>query len=313
MTTTLALQTALTMTVPGQDVARADESGRRHSPAAHNFQVTQNRDAGGPTVVGSLSWAIAGVNDSAPGDVNTITFRLAAGQTIRVTKALAAIRKPVAVDGWSQNQGAAGVAVEISGDGLASDGLTFDTGGCSLRGVAINGFGGYGAVLNNSEGTANTVENCFVGTDLRGTAGAGNGGGILVRGPGNTIGKPRSGCVISGNAGDGITITGPAAREVVVRNCFIGLDKAGLAPLPNAGNGVAVTGGAANCTVGGNTADDINVITGNMGNGITLNGDHNLAAANYVGTTKDGTGGFGNGKDGISAGGSGNAVGGARP
>jgi WD40 repeat protein len=284
-------------------------SGARRAPAANVFPVTRNRDAGAPTVVGSLSWAVAGVNASAPGDTNTITFRLAAGPTIRVTKPLAAIRRAVTVDGWSQNKGTVGVAVEIAGGGLAGDGLTFSTGGCCLRGVAVNGFGGYGVVLNNGEGTSNAVENCYVGTDLRGTALAGNGGGILVRGPGNTIGKPRSCCVISGNAGNGITITGPAARGVVVRSCFIGLDKTGLAPLPNAGDGVAVTGGAGGCTIGGNTADDTNVITANMGNGITLDGDNNLAAADYVGTTKDGTGGFGNGKNGASVGGSGNAIG----
>jgi parallel beta-helix repeat protein len=294
MRTAIALLTVLALTVPAWD-------GERGRTAANTFSVTRDRDTGDPTVPGSLSWAIAGVNASAPGAVNAITFHLAAGRTIRVTKPLAAMRKPVTVDGWSQSGGAMGVAVEITGGGLDGDGLTFETGGCCLRGVAVNGFGGYGVVLNNGAGTSNTVENCYVGTDLDGTAaGPGNGGGILVRGPGNTIGNPLSCCVIAGNSGDGITITGAAARGVVVQSCFIGVDGTGLAALPNAGHGLAVTGGAGDCTIGGACDLAGNVISGNGRFGVRLSdSDGNRLLSNYIGPAADGVTLMGNGVGGV--------------
>src|SRR5437016_4397327 len=91
--TSLAFLTILLLTASGQDAARGEKpwTAAKAPPAANNFQVTQNRDAGDPIVAGSLSWAVAGVNDSAPGAANTITFNLVAGPTISVTKPLAAI------------------------------------------------------------------------------------------------------------------------------------------------------------------------------------------------------------------------------
>jgi hypothetical protein len=303
MATTAGLLTILAITAPAGDAAQAEKPGQaaKAPPAANTFQVTRNGDAGAPAVVGSLSWAIAGVNGSAPATANTISFHLAAGPTIRVTKPLAAITKPVTVDGWSQNKDRPGVAVVISGDGLAGNGLTFDTGGCCLRGVAVTRFGGYGIVLNNGAGAGSLVEGCTIGTDLTGTAaGLGNGGGILVRGPANIIGKPRSGCLIAGNAGDGITITGPAAQRVVVQGCLIGVDRTGLAALPNTEQGIAVVKGAGNCTLGGKQARSGNIISGNGGYGVYLHtSDGNQLLSNLIGPGEDGTTLIGNGRGGV--------------
>jgi hypothetical protein len=122
----------------------------------------------------------------------------------------------------------------------------------------------------------------------------------MIQGDNNVIGGDRSrgrgpvgeGNLISGNGGSGISISG--ANNVIVGN-LVGTDLSGTKAFGNAYIGVFVTGGANN-RIGGPDPRDRNIVTGNVFNGITINGPGtgNLVIGNYVGTDITGTIGLGN-------------------
>jgi hypothetical protein len=94
--------------------------------------------------------------------------------------------------------------------GSDGDGL-----GVAAEGNVISGNGGPGVYISDAGTNNNVVAGNFIGTDRYGTAGLGNGGGVLVwRGPqGNCIGTngdgaadPAEANVISGNTDFGVAI-----------------------------------------------------------------------------------------------------------
>lgn len=96
--------------------------------------------------------------------------------------------------------------------------------------------------------------------------------------------------VISGNAGTGITVTGnqfgDGDRNVILRN-FIGTDVDGTGHWGNGEHGVWIQGASENTIVD-------NVISGNGGSGVVLNGalwwtQMNTVQRNRIGTDTDGT------------------------
>ena len=121
-------------------------------------------------------------------------------------------------------------------------------------------------------------------TDVTGTLARPNTfGGIQVQGSSrNTIGGtvPAARNLISGNQQRGVLIanadnlfglTAPSNNNLVAGN-LIGTNAAGTAALANQGNGVLISSGASANTVGGLTASSRNVISGNTGVGVGLNG-----------------------------------------
>src|SRR5262249_42882637 len=109
--------------------------------------------------------------------------------------------------------------------------------------------------------------------------------------------------VISGNAGDGITLDG--ASETLVTGNWIGTTADGTGKLANGGSGVALINGANSNTIG-STSDPESFalpahslpLTGNLisGNGFAglwvrdSSTSENLIAGNYIGTNLAGTG-----------------------
>ena len=89
---------------------------------------------------------------------------------------------------------------------------------------------------------------------------------------GTTIGGATAGerNVISGNDEDGVILFDAAANNKVAGN-YIGTDKNGTAPLGNTGDGVHINN-APNNTVGGTTSMARNVISGNHGSGVGIEG-----------------------------------------
>src|SRR6185369_10626560 len=133
---------------------------------------------------------------------------------------------------------------------------------------------------------------------------------------GNFVGgeSPEDRNVISGAVGAGVSLE---TRANTVLGNFIGTDAGGSSPLPNA-TGVLV-GGAEN-SIGGLTAAERNVVSGNGNRGISIGsvlGDssamENVVAGNFVGTDAAGTGALGNGGSGIGVYGPENVVGGTEP
>src|SRR5262249_33130247 len=133
---------------------------------------------------------------------------------------------------------------------------------------------------------------------------------------------PGAANVISGNSQDGILISGALlaafgskSNQVQVQGNLIGTDVTGNFALPNAGNGVQIAAGANGNTIGGDSSDAGNVISGNGGEGVLISGTgtkNNQVIGNFIGTDPSGTFAVGNSDGvGIAAGASNNTVGGA--
>jgi hypothetical protein len=132
------------------------------------------------------------------------------------------------------------------------------------------------------------VQGNRIGTDVSGTQPLGNGTGVFADSSDNLLGGTEAGAgnLISGNAGDGITLSGAGTTRNLVQGNTIGADVSGTAPLGNGGNGVALTGGAHDNTVGGVAPRAGNVIAFNGNDGVLVDGGsgntilHDLIFAN---------------------------------
>jgi hypothetical protein len=105
--------------------------------------------------------------------------------------------------------------------------------------------------------------------------------------------------VISGNAQNGIWMTGGAAFNAVQGN-YIGTDATGAADLGNGHSGLWLEGATDN-TIGGTGFGEENVISGNQlaGVAVTGGGARNLVRANRIGLNAAGTTAMGNSGDGV--------------
>ena len=117
--------------------------------------------------------------------------------------------------------------------------------------------------------------------------------GILIAGSSNnTIGGITSaaGNVISGNSVDGIEISGTGTTGNIVAGNLIGTDLTGTQAVANS-VGVKIDSGASANTIGGTSDGEGNLISGNQGDGVQLNGTStadNLVAGNQIGTDTTG-------------------------
>jgi hypothetical protein len=149
-----------------------------------------------------------------------------------------------------------GAALPNGGDGVLIDGAAHGNtiGGTVASVIPQNTFSGnlgYGLVITGSAHD-NKVFDSFIGTDVLGITALGNGdGGVLVSGQayGNSIGNTSRAPVnlISGNAGNGVTLSAGTILNLVIHN-YIGLGRLRLA-LPNSGEPV-VDSGLANLVIG---------------------------------------------------------------
>ncbi|HEX9872014.1 MAG TPA: CSLREA domain-containing protein, partial [Candidatus Tectomicrobia bacterium] len=151
----------------------------------------------------------------------------------------------------------------------------------------------------------NVVQGNFIGTDVTGTIALGNSqhGVSIVNSASNIIGGTAAGAgnVISGNGLDGVLISGGGATGNVVEGNFIGTDLSGTADLGNGFNGLHIIESPSN-TVGGTTAAARNVISGNSGEGVRIDGTGatgNVVQGNYIGTDVSGTADLGNTLSGV--------------
>lgn len=167
-----------------------------------------------------------------------------------------------------------------------------------------------GVEISEAGTDQNTVSGNFIGTDITGNAALGNAEyGILVQaGAQNTVIGAVSpipgrsgGNVISGNAFDGVRITYSTSQGTHLLGNLIGLNASGEAALANGGSGV-VMAGAVLTTIGGDTTDSRNVISGNGLHGIEISGagaQHNEVAGNFIGLGASGAASVPNGGSGV--------------
>ena len=133
----------------------------------------------------------------------------------------------------------------------------------------------------------NVVKGNFIGLNPGGDTPIGNFYGVRIafNGQGNTIGGSTAAerNVISGNQ-FGIYIQ--LSHSNVVKGNFIGLNPAGDTRLANS-VGVRIDADAQGNTIGGSTTGERNVISGNSGGGVQIDGvgtDNNMVKGNFIGT-----------------------------
>ena len=272
---------------------------------AVTFTVNTTNDADDGVCDGthcSLREAIDDAN--ALGGLDGIAFNIigAGPHTIAPTSALPTITGPTTIDGRTEPDYTAPTpVVELSGQNAGSaNGLTVTGGGSTVAGLAVNRWTQAGILLANANG--NTVFRNRIGTDPAGTTDLGNGNGVeILLSGGNQIGLNAAGegNVISGN-GRGVQISGNSATSNQVQNNLIGVDAPGTADLGNANEGVYVTNAPAN-EIGGTTAGERNVISGNDAYGIRIDGTQtgNVISGNWIGINAAGTAAVANGSHGV--------------
>jgi len=208
--------------------------------------------------------------------------------------------------------------LRFGGCGVSVGGWHSVIGGDRTQGTGPTGQGnvlsGNGAGVNLG-GPYNTVIGNFIGTDASGTVALGNGTGVAVGAPYNRIGgeKPGERNIISGNQQKGVDILGEGVVGNVVAGNYVGTDISGMHALGNPRGGVIIECGASGNTVGGTTPGERNLISGN-GTGVVVSDrgtTHNTVIGNFIGTDANGTAPLGN-LTGILCGPEFNRIGGTR-
>ncbi len=295
---------AITATATNNTTNDTSEFSACVSATRPQISVTNMNNTG----AGSLRQAIIDANTNA--DVQTIVFNIpgAGPHTFSPATALPDVLDPTIIDGSTEPDfavGAPSVVLNGTSAGAASNGLRLTGGGSTVRGLVINRFGQAGVLIETVGG--NTVEGCLIGTNAAGTAAQGNAQGVFIdNASNNTVGGSTASArnVISGHTGTngvGVLISGLNATGNTVRGNFIGTNAAGTAAVPNNSAGVHLNDAPSNI-VGGTGAGEGNVISGNLDNGVRLEGTQatgNNVLGNFIGTDATGIAALGNTNEGV--------------
>src|SRR3989344_2036589 len=163
----------------------------------------------------------------------------------------------------------------------------------------ISGNNSSGVYLYGTNTDSNEVKGNYIGTDANGTADLGNTlpGVYIIGGKYNLIGGAAAGerNIISGNNNFGVCIANTNTDSNEVKGNYIGTDVNGTADLGNTTNGIYIAAGALFNVIGGATAGERNIISGNDSSGIYIsNTNSNEVTGNYIGTDVNGTADLGN-------------------
>ena len=191
-----------------------------------------------------------------------------------------------AISDANGNGGADSIVFNIAGAGVHTINLTSTldtiTGPVTIDGTTQAGFSGTPLIQLNG-------------------AGAGAASGLSITGGSSTI----RGLIISGFTRDGILLNGSSGN--IIAGNYIGTNAAGTAAAANTTSGSSYAGvriqDSTNNTIGGTSAADRNVISGNTYVGILVTGAstaNNLIQGNYVGVDVNGNTALSNGYDAIS-------------
>lgn len=196
----------------------------------------------------------------------------------------------------NSHAGADTIAFNIPGGGLQTIALTTELPAITSP-VTIDGYTQPGSTANTVAGGDNAV----LLIELDGTNAGANANGLTL-GPGSA-GSVIKGLVINRFPGNGILIQSDG--NTIAGN-FVGTNASGTAALGNSLDGISVQ--ASSNTIGGTTAAERNVISGNGRHGIALGGgsaagaaQNNQVQTNFIGTAATGTQLVGNGGDGVYA------------
>jgi hypothetical protein len=166
--------------------------------------------------------------------------------------------------------------------------------GTAAASSVISGNGGYGVLITDDGTTANQITNNSIGVNAGGTVARPNdSGGVRIRdnAQSNNIGGASAGNVIAGNGGYGVSFgrTIGGYKDIMsntVAGNLIGLNASGTTAAPNASGGVLIDNGTRNNRIGGSSAAERNVISGNGGPGVVISGTEtfsNTVTGNIIG------------------------------
>ena len=141
-----------------------------------------------------------------------------------------------------------------------------------------------------------TTQPGFAGTpiiELRGDSAGAGASGLTTSASGSTI----RGFVINGFDDLGIRLDGTGGNTIVGN--YVGTDATGTLALGNGSTGIEVN--SPDNIIGGTTANDRNLVSGNAADGISFNtgADDSFVWGNYIGTDITGTASLGNGGEGV--------------
>lgn len=229
----------------------------------------------------------------------TIVFVALTGvPSIQPESALPYLSAPITIDGTT----AGGGLVELDGSLAGSSwGLDLEADGNVIKGLVINRFSLSGIYVESNN---NLIEGNRIGTSVDGTADMGNGGyGVEVSGfAGAAVGNTIRNNLISGNGDAGIWIYGDYASGTIVEGNYVGTDVTGSVAMGNDHGGVSVNAGATSNRIGGTTAAQRNIISGNAYVEVTIDGaatTGTVIQGNYIGTDVTGNNAFPDADDGV--------------
>lgn len=174
-------------------------------------------------------------------------------------------------------------------------------------GIAPTGEGNPNLISGNTyeglfiaDSNHNYIAGNYIGTNQSGTGAIPNLYGIRITSGASTniIGTNGDGTadsaegnVISGNEYGGIDISDQNSNNNVIAGNFIGTNFDGTTSLGNGGSGITVSGDYNRIGTNGDGVSDsleVNIVSGNMTNGITIDSAGNLVSGNFIGTDKTG-------------------------
>ncbi len=175
--------------------------------------------------------------------------------------------------------------------GVNADGAVLTDIGSDARNVISGNTQSGIDIAGDSRGT---YADNFIGVDATGNVALANSVGIFVHttsGQQQIIGATGAANrnIISGNSNTGIIVRGATSIATIVNN-YIGLGTNGTTDVGNTLNGVLIDSSSTDNTIGGTTAGEGNVISGN-GGGVRIEsaGITNTIAGNIIGLAADGT------------------------
>lgn len=320
----LAVLTLLTMNVT--NVGRLKLEFSIPTVYAATYDVSNLNDSG----AGSLRQAINDANANPGNDL--ISFSVAG--TITLVTNLPGLAEGVTLDATTTTQAGANIVVTapgagnalglnggsgyvIKGMGFRSGNTCLDIGSLTLTtDVTIGGTGSEDAVYVdgctlNGIGVNNSASDVTIINTLIGTVSPSR-DGISVFGNSSNVtigGTTSSEKVVSvNNTRFGIRVD--SATNVTITGSHIGVDSTGLVDQGNATAGIQILTNSSGITIGGSTAGERNVISGNAGFGIRVSSGTATIKGNYIGLNATGTAALANDTGGISLLTSSNVVGG---
>ena len=325
---------------------------------------SSNNVGGANTTIaaGAFTFVVTSTADSGPGTLrqaisdSNLNVRLDESDSLRISRGDGAVRHHATVgtadhqragdiDGFTQSGSSPNTAaigtnavmqIVVRGPGGSGTGFIISGGNSTIRGLVINGFTGGSAIVMFGATGNNTIEGNFIGTDATGTAAVPNGSGIASQSPNNLIGGVALAArnLISGNSNQGALTLAFHTNGVVTsigsgtmfKNNLIGTTASGMTALPNNGGGLTMS--APNIVVGGTSAAERNVISGNGNTGISAFANvftppgggppvvvsqpsGLIVQGNFIGTTADGLARLANNNGGVSANGPNTTIGGS--